>query len=33
MPDCVPIALFLLGQGPFLNPLHPSVDPWDCETS
>lgn len=32
MPDRVPITLFLLDQGHFLNQLYPSVDPWDFET-
>ena len=32
MPDRAQITLFLLDQGPFLNQLSPSVDPWDFET-
>jgi hypothetical protein len=32
MPDRVPITLFLLDQGHFLNQLYPTVDPEDFET-
>lgn len=31
MPDRVPVALFLVDQGHFLNQMYPQIDPWDFE--
>jgi uroporphyrinogen decarboxylase len=31
MPDRVPVTLFIVDQGHFLNQMHPEVDPWDFE--
>ena len=32
MPDRVPVTLFIVDQGHFLNQMYPDVDPWDFET-
>ena len=32
MPDRVPVTLFIVDQGHFLNQVYPDVDPWDFET-
>ncbi|MBN1491883.1 MAG: hypothetical protein JXA69_18370 [Phycisphaerae bacterium] len=32
MPDRVPVTLFIVDQGHFLNQIYPDVDPWDFET-
>ncbi|MFV1980138.1 MAG: uroporphyrinogen decarboxylase family protein [Rhodothermia bacterium] len=31
--DRVPVTLFILDQGEFINQLFPEVDPWDCEAN
>ena len=31
MPDRVPVTLFIVDQGHFLNQMYPDVDPWDFE--
>jgi uroporphyrinogen decarboxylase len=33
VPDRVPVTLFIIDQGHFLNQFYPDLDPWDLETS
>ncbi len=32
MPDRVPVTLFIVDSGHFINQVYPDVDPWDAET-